>query len=81
MDNDELRRGRPTVWKAYDEWTAILVGDALQAFAFELISASEGHRDPGVRAELVHVLAVASGAIGMVGGQVLDLEAGKLGAR
>jgi farnesyl diphosphate synthase len=81
MDNDELRRGRPTVWKAYDEWTAILVGDALQAFAFELISASEEHRDPGVRAELVHVLAIASGAIGMVGGQVLDLEAGKLGAR
>ena len=38
MDNDELRRGQPTVWKAYDEWTAILVGDALQAFAFELIS-------------------------------------------
>jgi farnesyl diphosphate synthase len=78
MDNDELRRGRPTVWKAYDEWTAILVGDALQAFAFELISASQSHADPSVRAELVHVLAVASGAIGMVGGQQLDLEAGKL---
>ncbi len=78
MDNDELRRGRPTVWKAYDEWTAILVGDALQAFAFELISASHSYADPIVRAELVHVLAVASGAIGMVGGQQLDLEAGKL---
>ena len=50
-------------------------------FAFELISASEEHRDPGVRAELVHVLAIASGAIGMVGGQVLDLEAGKLASR
>jgi farnesyl diphosphate synthase len=81
MDNDELRRGRPTVWKAYDEWTAILVGDALQALAFELISRPLVNRDPGVRAELVHVLAVASGAVGMVGGQVLDLEAGKLGPR
>lgn len=78
MDNDELRRGQPTVWKAYDEWTAILVGDALQAIAFELISAPESHDDAGVRAALVHVLAVASGATGMVGGQVLDLEAGKL---
>lgn len=81
MDNDELRRGRPTVWKAYDEWTAILVGDALQALAFELISGSKGCGDPKARAELVYVLAVASGANGMVGGQVLDLEAGKLGAR
>jgi farnesyl diphosphate synthase len=78
MDNDELRRGQPTVWKAYDEWTAMLVGDALQAFAFELIAGPEGHTDPAVRGDLVHVLAVASGAIGMVGGQQLDLEAGKL---
>jgi farnesyl diphosphate synthase len=80
MDNDELRRGQPTVWKAYDEWTAILVGDALQAIAFELVSAPESHEDAGVRAALVHVLAVSSGATGMVGGQVLDLEAGKLNA-
>jgi farnesyl diphosphate synthase len=78
MDNDELRRGRPTVWKAYDEWTAILVGDALQAFAFELVAARESNNDASIRADLVHVLAVASGAIGMVGGQQLDLEAGKL---
>jgi farnesyl diphosphate synthase len=81
MDNDELRRGRPTVWKAYDDWTAILVGDALQALAFELISGSKGRGDPKARAELVYILAAASGSNGMVGGQVLDLEAGKLGAR
>ena len=81
MDNDELRRGRPTVWKAYDDWTAILVGDALQALAFELISGAKGRDNPKAQAELVHVLAVASGPNGMVGGQVLDLEAGKLGAR
>jgi farnesyl diphosphate synthase len=78
MDNDELRRGRPTVWKAYDEWTAILVGDALQAFAFELISEPGRHEDAEVRAGLTHTLAVASGAIGMVGGQMLDLDAGRL---
>jgi farnesyl diphosphate synthase len=76
MDNDELRRGQPTVWKAYDEWTAILVGDALQALAFELVSRPSSHADAEVRAELVRVLAVASGPIGMVGGQALDLEAG-----
>lgn len=81
MDNDELRRGRPTVWKAYDDWTAILVGDALQALAFELISGAKGRSNPKAQAELVHVLAIASGSIGMVGGQILDLEAGKLGAR
>ncbi|HVZ06100.1 farnesyl diphosphate synthase [Hyphomicrobium sp.] len=78
MDNDELRRGRPTVWKAYDEWTAILVGDALQSLAFELASDAHRQGDAAVRAELVHALAVASGPIGMVGGQMLDLEAGNL---
>jgi farnesyl diphosphate synthase len=78
MDNDEMRRGRPTVWKAYDEWTAILVGDGLQTLAFELMSAPAAHSDPRVRAELVHALALASGNAGMVGGQALDLEAGKL---
>jgi farnesyl diphosphate synthase len=77
MDNDELRRGRPTVWKAYDDWTAILVGDALQAFAFELVARPD-NSDASVRADLMHILAVASGAVGMVGGQQLDLEAGKL---
>lgn len=75
MDNDELRRGKPTVWKAYDEWTAILAGDGLQALAFELLSAPGAHANAGVRSELVHVLAIASGSPGMVGGQALDLEA------
>ena len=64
MDNDELRRGQPTVWKAYDEWTAILAGDALQAIAFELISGPQCHEDPEVRAALVETLAAASGAAG-----------------
>ena len=78
MDNDEMRRGRPTIWKAFDEWTAILVGDGLQTLAFELMSAPAAHADPRVRLELVHALALASGNAGMVGGQALDLEAGKL---
>lgn len=75
MDNDELRRGRPTVWRAYDEWTAILVGDALQALAFEILSRASCHPDADIRCALVAVLATASGAAGMVGGQALDLEA------
>ncbi len=78
MDNDELRRGRPTVWKAYDEWSAILAGDGLQALAFELLSDPACHADARVRAELVLTLAVASGNPGMVGGQALDLEAERL---
>ncbi len=75
MDNDELRRGEPTVWKAFGEWTAILAGDALQARAFELLSAPAGSQDARIRLELVNVLAIASGSLGMVGGQALDLEA------
>ncbi len=75
MDNDELRRGRPTVWKAYDEWTAILVGDALQALAFEILGSPSCHADAVVRSALVAVMARASGAAGMVGGQALDLGA------
>jgi farnesyl diphosphate synthase len=75
MDNDELRRGLPTVWKAYDEWTAILVGDGLQTLAFELLSAPEAATDARSKGELVYVLAQASGNAGMVGGQALDLEA------
>jgi farnesyl diphosphate synthase len=77
MDNDETRRGQPTVWKAYDQATAILVGDGLQALAFELLSAPHSHADPHVRAQLVHAAAVAAGFSGMVGGQALDLEAGR----
>ncbi len=78
MDNDELRRGRPTVWKAYDEWTAILAGDGLLTLAFEVLSRVETHPDPAVRIALVSALARASGAAGMVGGQALDLMADKL---
>ena len=79
MDNDELRRGQPTVWKAYDEWTAILAGDGLLTLAFEVLARPETHPDPAVRAALVTALARASGAAGMVGGQALDLMADKLG--
>jgi len=79
MDNDDLRRGRPTVHKAFDEWTAILVGDALLTVAFELLARPDTHPDATIRAELALGLARASGAAGMVGGQCLDLEADKLG--
>lgn len=78
MDNDELRRGRPTVWKAYDEWTAILAGDGLLTLAFEVLARPETHADPAVRVALVSALARASGSAGMVGGQALDLIADKL---
>ena len=76
MDNDELRRGQPTVWKAYDEWTAILAGDALLTIAFEIVACS-GNLAHSV--DLIRRLAVAAGPVGMVGGQMLDLEAEKLG--
>ena len=73
MDDDDLRRGRPTLHIAYDEATAILAGDALQAFAFEILADPDTHDDPEIRAELVVRLAHASGAEGMVGGQMIDL--------
>jgi farnesyl diphosphate synthase len=76
MDNDELRRGQPTVWKAFDEWTAILVGDALLTLAFEVLSQPQTHPEAEVRITLVGELARASGVAGMVGGQALDLAAG-----
>jgi farnesyl diphosphate synthase len=79
MDDDDLRRGKPTVHKAFDEWTAILAGDGLLSLAFALLAAPQTHADPAVRAELVAGLAAAAGAGGMVGGQCLDLEADKLG--
>jgi farnesyl diphosphate synthase len=75
MDNDELRRGRPTVWKAFGEATAILTGDALLTRAFETLADPGTHPDTAVRAQLVLGLARASGASGMVGGQQLDLQA------
>jgi len=73
MDDDDMRRGRPTVHKAYDEATAVLAGDGLLTFAFELLADPGTHPDPRVRAALVLALAKASGAHGMVGGQMLDL--------
>ena len=73
MDDDDMRRGRPTVHKAYDEATAILAGDALLTVAFEIMAHPDTHPDGGVRADLVHRLALAAGAQGMVGGQMIDL--------
>jgi len=75
MDNDELRRGQPTVHKAYDEATAILAGDGLLTFAFDILGRPETHPNPAVRVELVLALARAAGLGGMVGGQMLDLAA------
>jgi farnesyl diphosphate synthase len=75
MDDDDMRRGRPTVHKAYDEATAILVGDALQAMAFDILAAEPTHGDPFVRCELVAALAAAAGPGGMVGGQAMDMAA------
>ncbi len=79
MDNDALRRGRPTVHVVYDDWTAILAGDGLLTLAFDILARPATHPDPGVRADLVLALARAAGAGGMVGGQAYDLEADKLG--
>ncbi len=73
MDDDDVRRGRPTVHKAYDEVTAVLAGDALQTVAFEILAHPDTHADGGVRAEMVLRLAVASGAKGMCGGQMIDM--------
>ena len=75
MDDDAVRRGRPTVHVAFGEATAILAGDALQALAFEVLARAETHPESSVRARLVLGLAEAAGAAGMVGGQQLDLDA------
>lgn len=79
MDDDDLRRGKPTVHKAFDEATAILAGDALQALAFGTLADEDTHSDPAVRAELVRCLARASGCRGMCGGQMLDMLAERSG--
>jgi farnesyl diphosphate synthase len=79
MDNDLLRRGQPTVWQAFDEWTAILAGDGLLTLAFEILARPETHPSAEIRMALVAELARASGPAGMVGGQCIDLEADKLG--
>jgi farnesyl diphosphate synthase len=75
MDNSDLRRGKPTAHKQFDEATAILAGDGLLTIAFEILSDPLTHEDPKVRCNLVTALAKASGANGMVGGQMLDLVA------
>ncbi|EGD58876.1 farnesyl-diphosphate synthase [Novosphingobium nitrogenifigens DSM 19370] len=75
MDNDSLRHGKPTVHLAYDDATAVLAGDALQALAFEILSDPDLVGDPFVRIELVRTLAHASGINGMVGGQMMDIAA------
>src|ERR1700728_3101933 len=75
MDNDVLRRGQPTAHKVFDEATAILAGDGLLTFAFDILSRPQAHPDPAVRVELVNALARAAGVGGMAGGQMLDLAA------
>ena len=82
MDNSDLRRGRPTLHKAYDDATAILAGDALLTLAFDIITRDEIHREASVRLALTRALARASGIGGMAGGQMLDLAGeGRFGDR
>lgn len=75
MDDDDMRRGRPSTHKQFDEATAVLAGDALLTLAFDILSRPETHEDPHVRCELVAMFAEAAGARGMVGGQMIDLLA------
>jgi farnesyl diphosphate synthase len=75
MDDDDLRRGKPTLHRAFEESTAILAGDSLHALAFEILADEATHEDPFVRAELVAELARAAGPAGMAGGQMMDLMA------
>jgi farnesyl diphosphate synthase len=78
MDDDDLRRGRPTTHIAFDEMTAVLAGDALLTVAFEILADEKTHPDPAVRIALVARLAEASGHDGMIGGQVIDMLAPSL---
>ena len=75
MDNDDLRRGKPSTHVAFDEATAILTGDALQARAFEVLAEHDTHSNPDARCELVAALGAAAGARGMAGGQMIDMLA------
>ena len=75
MDDDDMRRGKPTVHRAFDDATAVLAGDSLHALAFEILANPQTHADPFVRGELVSTLALASGPEGMAGGQMMDIEA------
>jgi len=79
MDDDDLRRGKPTLHRAFDESTAILAGDSLHALAFQILAEEETHEDPFVRAELILELARAAGPAGMAGGQMMDLSAARIG--
>ena len=77
MDDDDMRRGKPTVHKAFNDAVAVLAGDSLHALAFEILAGNQSHPDPFIRAELIMTLAEASGPNGMAGGQMMDLEAEK----
>jgi len=74
MDDDDYRRGQPAVHKAFDQATAVLAGDALQALAFEILASPETHRDAMMRCRLIERMAAAAGARGMVGGQMIDMN-------
>lgn len=79
MDDDDLRHGKPTLHKVYDEATAVLAGDALHALAFEILADPETSADPFTRVELISTLGTASGAQGMAGGQMMDMVADEEG--
>jgi farnesyl diphosphate synthase len=80
MDDDDLRRGRPTLHKAFDEATAVLAGDALLTFAFEILADPGTHSDPQMRCKLIAGLAKASGSVGMVAGQAADMAGEDIGS-
>jgi geranylgeranyl pyrophosphate synthase len=75
MDDDDLRRGKPSLHKAFDEATAVLVGDALQSLAFQLLSKNSEQLNSGIQLQMINILSEAAGAAGMAGGQSLDFEA------
>ncbi|MBV7267175.1 polyprenyl synthetase family protein [Erythrobacter ani] len=79
MDDDDLRHGKPTLHKIFDEATAVLAGDALHALAFEILADTETSSDPFVRSELIATLGTASGMNGMAGGQIMDMVADEEG--
>jgi len=77
MDDDDLRRGRPTTHIAFDEMTAVLAGDALLTYSFEILADAHTHPDANVRTALIALLAQAGGHVGMIGGQIIDMLADK----
>jgi farnesyl diphosphate synthase len=80
MDDDDLRRGRPTLHRQFDEATALLAGDALLTFAFEILADPATHSDPQMRCRLISALAKAAGAVGMVAGQAADMAGADIGS-